>query len=507
MTREERENYIVPDGSDYVRYDYVASTGDWTQAKVTRPDSLSTPRKTGLIYDWRDFMSGMTYQEKVSAGNENEYVIYSGDVSKSVLQEILGNNVFGSFIYSMEWLLDDKIPCTFYIDAETALPDHFVLDFSESFIPSDMTFTLAELTVNYGEWNNLKPITAPKRVTVVSTDTEAEFYANYYAWNLFLPYIGGQIDGSGTPGNGDQTFSASWDSFQVRIDGGMTKIPLTYADLEKVGYKVEEKNAGLIVEPNKYKEDVVLIKGSDKLTVWLYNDDTVAQPVTSCKICAKNGIYDAASALKAFNDLGDVPGKRLDICVFGRNMKPEQQINVLRQEGTELICGDMPDRFVLGRNNHDICDILSRAFDKTLPLEHWTIRFITKGDHYGAGDCLTYQENKPMVAFYDADYKNKGNFGPYGQFTGGSYYLETLQGKDGYSPSYDEYPRQLSLMADIPKWTVSAKDMNVIMDWLNAREAQLLKDRKPSLSEQMQSAKKRTEQQKDAPTPGQEKDR
>lgn len=286
VTREERENYIVPDGSDYVRYDYVASTGDWTQAKVTRPDSLSTPRKTGLIYDWRDFMSGMTYQEKVSAGNENEYVIYSGDVSKSVLQEILGNNVFGSFIYSMEWLLDDKIPCTFYIDAETALPDHFVLDFSESFIPSDMTFTLAELTVNYGEWNNLKPITAPKRVTVVSTDTEAEFYANYYAWNLFLPYIGGQIDGSGTPGNGDQTFSASWDSFQVRIDGGMTKIPLIYADLEKVGYKVEEKNAGLIVEPNKYKEDVVLIKGSDKLTVWLYNDDTVAQPVTSCKICA-----------------------------------------------------------------------------------------------------------------------------------------------------------------------------------------------------------------------------
>lgn len=225
------------------------------------------------------------------------------------------------------------------------------------------------------------------------------------------------------------------------------------------------------------------------------------------KNCAKNGIYDAASALKAFNDLGDVPGKRLDICVFGRNMKPEQQINVLRQEGTELICGDMPDRFVLGRNNHDICDILSRAFDKTLPLDHWTIRFITKGDHYGAGDCLTYQENKPMVAFYDADYKNKGNFGPYGQFTGGSYYLETLQGKDGYSPSYDECPRQLSLIADIPKWTVSAKDMNVIMDWLDAREAQLLKDRKPSLSEQMQSAKKRTEQQKDDPTPEQEKDR
>ena len=65
----------------------------------------------------------------------------------------------------------------------------------------------------------------------------------------------------------------------------MTSIPLSYEDLEKVGYTVEEKNAGLIVEPNKYKEDVVLVKGSDKLTVWVYNDDTVAQPVTKCKVC------------------------------------------------------------------------------------------------------------------------------------------------------------------------------------------------------------------------------
>lgn len=225
------------------------------------------------------------------------------------------------------------------------------------------------------------------------------------------------------------------------------------------------------------------------------------------KNCAKNGIWDAQSALKAFNDLGDVPGKCLDICVFGRNMKPEQQINVLRQDGSELICGDMPSRLALGRNNHDICDILSQTFDKTLPLEHWTVRLIMPGDRYGEKDNLTNTGNKPLVEFYDADYKNKGSFGPYGQFTGGRYYLETLQGKDGYSPSYDEYPRQLSLMADIPKWTVSAKDMNVVMDWLDAREAQLLKDRKPSLSEQMQSAKKRTEQQKDAPTPGQEKDR
>lgn len=285
VSREERENYIVPDGSDYVRYDYVPSTGEWTQSKVLRPDALATRRKTGLIYDWKDFMSGLSYQETTSSGDETGYAIYSGSVNKSVFQEILGDNVFGSFIYSMEWLLDDDIPCTLYIDAKTALPDHFVLDFAESFLSSDMSFTLGELSVNYGEWNNLKPIAAPKRVTVVSSNPDAEFYANYYAWNLFLPYVGGQIDNTGTAGNGGQSFSASWDSFQVRIDGGMTSVPLSYSDLEKVGYKVEEKNAGLIVEPNKYKENVALVKGSDKLTVWVYNDDTVAQPVTSCKIC------------------------------------------------------------------------------------------------------------------------------------------------------------------------------------------------------------------------------
>lgn len=223
--------------------------------------------------------------------------------------------------------------------------------------------------------------------------------------------------------------------------------------------------------------------------------------------CAENGIWDAQSALKAFNDLGDVPGKRLDVCVFGRDMRPELQINVVRQEGSEIICGDTPNRFALGSNNHDVCDISSQTFDKILPLEHWTVRLIMPGDRYGEKDNLINTGSKPLVEFYDADYKGDPSFGPYGQFTGGRYYLETLQGKDGFSSGQGEHRCELSLDGSIPKWTVSAKDMNVIMDWLDAREAHLLKDRKPSLSEQMQSAKKRTEQQKDDPTPEQEKDR
>lgn len=225
------------------------------------------------------------------------------------------------------------------------------------------------------------------------------------------------------------------------------------------------------------------------------------------KNCAKNGIWDAQSALKAFNDLGDVPSKRLDICVFGRNMKPEQQINVVRQEGSEIICGNMPDRYALGRENHDLCDIFSQTFDKTLPLENWTVRLIMPGDHCGSEDCMTNNCGKPLVEFYDADYKNKGSFGSYGQFTGGRYFLETLQGKDGFSSGGGEHRRELSLDDSIPKWTVSAADMNVIMDWLDARESQLLKERKPSLSEQMKSAGERSEQQKTAPAPEQEKDR
>lgn len=178
VSREEREFYIVPDGSDYIRYDYVPTSSEWTQSKVLRSDALSVPRKTGLIYDWKDFMRGLNYQETTSSDNGKQYAVYTGQVNKSVFQELLGNNVFGSFIYSLEWLLDDTISCTFYIDLETALPDHFVLNFADSFLPSDMTFTIAELSVNYGEWNNLKAISAPKRVTVVSSNPDAEFYSN-----------------------------------------------------------------------------------------------------------------------------------------------------------------------------------------------------------------------------------------------------------------------------------------------------------------------------------------
>lgn len=224
--------------------------------------------------------------------------------------------------------------------------------------------------------------------------------------------------------------------------------------------------------------------------------------------CAEKGIWDARSALKAFNDLGDVPGKCLDVCVFNSDSyAPLRRVAVLRQEGPEIICGEMPERYILGRNNRDICDILSQAFDKTLPLENWTIRLIMPGDRYGEKDNLINTDNKPLVEFYDADYKGNPSFGPYGQFTGGRYYLETLQGKGVISSGRGEHRCELSLDDSIPKWTVSAKDMNVIMDWLDTREAQLLKDRKPSLSDQMQSAEKRTGKQKDAPVPEQEKDR
>lgn len=226
------------------------------------------------------------------------------------------------------------------------------------------------------------------------------------------------------------------------------------------------------------------------------------------EVCAGNGIWDAQSALKAFNDLGDVPGKRLDVCVFNSDSYALlRRVTVLRQEGPEIICGEMPERYILGRNNRDICGILSQTFDKTLPLENWTVRLIMPGDHCGSEDCMTNNCGKPLVEFYDADYKNKGSFGSYGQFTGGRYFLETLQGKDGFSSGGGEHRRELSLDDSIPKWTVSANDMNVVMDWLDAKEAQLLKERKPSLSEQMKSAEKRTEQQKTAPVPDQEKDR
>lgn len=283
-TREEREYYVVPKDDAYIRYEYNEDTDEWNQTTLSRADSLSVLRQTGFLYDWSEILTGMTSETTETAPDGHEFIIYSGTAPTHVFQELFGKNVFGSFMYSVEQLLEEDIPCTLTVDAETLLPDTLELEFKDEWTVSDMHFDTALVTVIYSNWNKTEEIEVPKKVSVGSTDTEAEFYSSFYAWNLFLPYVGGQLSENGSAGNAGQSFAASWNTFQVRIDGGMTKVPMSFEDLKKLGYAIDEQFSGIVMEPNKYKDGIAVVKGADKMYCTFYNDDTVAQPITSCKI-------------------------------------------------------------------------------------------------------------------------------------------------------------------------------------------------------------------------------
>lgn len=284
-TREDRETYVVPEGANYVSFDYKADTEKWQRQPMTNADAQSIRCKVAFPSDWEKFMEKMSKSSSESASNGDEIYIYTGTVNKNVLQEIFGNNIFGTFMYSVQQLLDDEINCTLRVNSVTMLPIQFDLEFEQSWTVNDMSFDTATVTVKYTNFNSIAMIEVPKKISVVADDPETEFYSTYYAWNLFLPYIGGQLSPeSGSSQSGQQHFASAWDTFQIRIDGGMTKIPLPFEDLKKVGYMLNENQSSIIIEANKYLEDVVVLKGEDQIVCTFYNDDTVPQPIANCKI-------------------------------------------------------------------------------------------------------------------------------------------------------------------------------------------------------------------------------
>lgn len=285
-SRDDEEIYVVKEGSDYIQYEYVASSDEWQKHVLTKAEALSTASKTAFFPDFQAMLDTLTLDDTKELEDGTKKMIYSGDISKSYLQNIFGNNkVFGSFMTSVENLLQNSIHCQLTVDGSTYLPDSLVMDFSNSWSKSDMRFDTSTVTIQYSNWNKVSEIETPKKVTVVATDPNEEFYNTYYAWNLFLPYVGGNSTSQqGSAGNSNQTFSASWQTYQVRIDGGMTSVPLSVEDLQKIGYSIEERYSSMLIEPNQYKDGVVLTKNKDEVTVSVYNPDTAAQPVASCMI-------------------------------------------------------------------------------------------------------------------------------------------------------------------------------------------------------------------------------
>ncbi|MBR4942091.1 MAG: hypothetical protein IKZ19_08855 [Clostridia bacterium] len=285
MSREPLSVYILPEETNYVEYSLGDNSDEWIKRILPRSEILSLPAKTGVLTDWYFFMKNLTHTDTIVNEDETESLVYTGTVDSSILNELYANGIFGSFMKSVEWLLKDDIDCTFYVDAETNLPERIVLDFSEAFTVTDMVFSSATITVEYLDWNTGAEISIPKKYAVVAADPDEIFYSTYFAWNLFLPYVGGDAVTGSQTGAGS-SFQSNWETYQMRIDGGMTSIPFAFEDLKRLGYIVNDQYADIIIEPNQYYNGVTVNKGNDKIVCTFYNDATTAQPIAECKIGA-----------------------------------------------------------------------------------------------------------------------------------------------------------------------------------------------------------------------------
>ena len=285
-TREDRKYYVLPAEDEYHRYEYVDETDTWTVSTLTKAQEMALPLQTGFITNWPELMETLQpSNEKIDLGEDVSAVVYSGEVKTDIFQDLFGNNIFGSFLYSMEYLLTDEIPCKAIFDEETGMPLELHLDISQSFIVEDMTVDYGVITVKYSNINHVDEIEVPKQVTIVASDPAQEFYRSYYLWNLFLPYMN-TASSVGTIGNTGLSFESKWNTFQVRIDDGMTALPLNYSDLNNIGYILSGGYLNGTLEPNKYEEFIPLTKGSDTLYCTFYNDQTTVQPYSACKVVA-----------------------------------------------------------------------------------------------------------------------------------------------------------------------------------------------------------------------------
>lgn len=93
----------------------------------------------------------------------------------------------------------------------------------------------------------------------------------------------------------------------------------------------------------------------------------------------------------------------------------------------------------------------------------WTVRLVRQGERYGNALCLTHDDERPTLHFYDRRHvqkflpANAGN--PWGQFVS-SYYVETLF-PNNEPPSYG-----LDLYGGEPSWTLSQQAVQKVHAWL-----------------------------------------
>ena len=72
------------------------------------------------------------------------------------------------------------------------------------------------------------------------------------------------------------------------------------------------------------------------------------------------------------------------------------------------------------------------------------------------------KDNKTLVTFYDTRYKHT----QYGQQVFGSYYADTLLGKDGFSTTGGIEDTGLNLYGGEPDWYINAENANDVVKFI-----------------------------------------
>lgn len=285
-SKEDQEIYVVPEDDSYLKYEYIVDTEEWEMYEMPINEILALSTKTGIDFDWDKIFTDMYLSTDSIEAYKTDCTMYYGEIDANILQYFFGNEIFSSFMYSLEMLVTDTIPVELYISNETNYPVQLIFNLENSFIVSDMSFDSAVITVTYDNWNNVSQISVPKKVAIVAIEPIKNLYNSFFAWNLFLPYVNG-ISSSGSSGSSSSgTFKAQWNTYQFRLDNYLSALPITYEDISKLGYQIDDSKTDIIIDPNKCVEEIAIYKGTDKIICTLYNDSTSAQPITACKIGA-----------------------------------------------------------------------------------------------------------------------------------------------------------------------------------------------------------------------------
>ena len=299
MSKEDQEIYVVPEDDSYLKYEYKADTEEWEMYEMPVDETLALSTKTGIDFDWDKLTAELDLSTSSVEAYKTDCSMYYGEADATILQYFFGNEIFSSFMYSLEMLITDTIPVELYISNETNYPVQLIFNIADNFIVSDMTFDTAVITVTYDNWNTVPEISVPKKIAIVAIEPVKNLYNSFFAWNLFLPYVNGISSSGSSSSHSPGTFQSLWSTYQFRLDNYLSALPITYEDISKLGYQIDSEKTDLIVDPNKCIDEVAIFKGEDRLICSIYNDKTSAQPITSCKI----GAIDLTSSNNSNNTI------------------------------------------------------------------------------------------------------------------------------------------------------------------------------------------------------------